>query len=77
MEIRHTDPNMLPVGPFVIYGLDFGDNKRITNNDLTLLTGMSTLKKLWLGGTKITDAGLDHLDGLTGLEAPPLVAVCH
>src|SRR5439155_5264021 len=50
-----------------IIGIDL-HHTRVTDTDLALLTGLSSLRSLNLYGTGISDAGLAHLAGLTGLQ---------
>lgn len=42
-------------------------NADVTDDDLKLLSGLKTLRKLELTGSKVTGAGLEHLAGLDGL----------
>ena len=44
------------------------DGQRISDDDLTKLEKVASLRRLYLNGTPITDAGMAHLDGLSGLE---------
>ena len=43
--------------------------RRIGDEDLRSLDGMTSVKALDLYGTQVTDAGLVHLEGLTGLRS--------
>jgi uncharacterized membrane protein YhaH (DUF805 family) len=44
------------------------DGTDVTDEDLACLAGNAEIKELRLGGSGITDAGLEHIRGLTGLE---------
>lgn len=43
-------------------------NTPITNNDLILMQPLTNVRDLWLDGTHITDAGLEHLKGFNRLK---------
>lgn len=45
------------------------DFKLATDRMLALLSGIKTLKTLWITESSVTDAGLEHLSGLDQLEA--------
>src|SRR5262249_52753421 len=51
----------------VVLEADFGGTK-VSNDDLALLEGLSSLRVLSLASTRLTDAGLAHLTGLAELR---------
>jgi len=52
-----------------IVGVVFFDTFWVTDANLELLKGVTSLQRLVLVGTKVTDDGLEHLKGLTSLQA--------
>lgn len=58
----------LPKSPFTITRVDFGGQRRITNEDLTKLGSLEKLEELNLSYTRLTDAGLKSLDKLPALK---------
>ncbi len=52
---------------FVDY-IDFSSRSKLSDSDLECLAPFSQLERLYLQNTKVTDAGLVHLTGLTELD---------
>ena len=48
-------------------------NTQVTDAGLVHLSGLTSLRELYLGDTQITDAGLAHLRGLTSLRELDLI----
>jgi hypothetical protein len=61
-------PGDLPAGPFEVrkIGFEYG-NRKVTDEFLGVLKGLSALRELGLGGADVSDAGLAHLRGVKGL----------
>jgi Leucine-rich repeat (LRR) protein len=58
----------LPREEFRVTRLELSDNSRADDDALAVLEGLSELSTLVLGGTRVTDAGLAHLEGIVSLE---------
>jgi formylglycine-generating enzyme required for sulfatase activity len=69
--IRSADA--LPVGDFNVLAVDLSNNKKVNDDDLKQLRGLTGLERLGLDGTNVTDAGLIHLLTLERLRD---VALC-
>src|SRR5262249_49944258 len=48
----------LPREAFRLTGIDLRDNKQVNDASLSIFKGCKNLTGLWLGGTKVSDAGL-------------------
>ena len=62
-EVRCDETS--PERPIVLVDLVETD---VVDADLVFLKGMPHVRTLYLNGTRVTDAGLQHLKGLTSLE---------
>jgi len=62
---RVTFDQSRPEKPLI--GIDL-NKTRVTDSDLAILQGLTTLRTLNLYGTSITDAGMSQMSGLTGLQ---------
>lgn len=63
-----TEIGQLPNGPFRLEGIHLDDSKRVDDESLAQLAGLSALQVLQLSGTNISDAGLRHVESLTSLQ---------
>ena len=64
LEVNSSDK--LPEGAFAIQEINLNE-KKVSDDDLQQLTGLTHLTVLELHSTDITDGGLKHLSGLTTL----------
>src|SRR5439155_45260 len=55
----------LPATPFTVLGVNFRDNQKVDDAVLEHLTRLTNLTQLGLNHTKVSDAGLVHLQMLT------------
>ncbi len=66
-SIQIRDAVALPTEPFTINAIDLRNNKRITDADLAILQGLSTVNAFRVPATNVTDVGLDYVRDLTTL----------
>ena len=61
----HADVELFPSGD--VKSLNFVGTS-LTDEDLTMVALFAHLQRLYLGATSVTDAGMNHLEGLKSLE---------
>jgi tRNA A-37 threonylcarbamoyl transferase component Bud32 len=58
----------LPAGPFRLITIGLNENRKVTDDDLDRLSGLTELSALYLDDTRVTDAALAKVKHLTKLQ---------